>query len=68
MISESYSDYSSASNDHSCSMRNLAFAVARDARVVPDVLVPDVADAKLGPVVEDAHGTRRFHRIRVLIP
>lgn len=49
-------------------MRHLALAVARDARVIADVLVADVADAQLRAIVEDAHGARRLHGIGVLVP
>lgn len=65
---ESYGDNSSPSDDDSRGMRDLPLAVARDARVVSNVLVPDVADAKFGAVVEYANGARGLHRVRVLVP
>lgn len=49
-------------------MRHLALAIPRDAGVVADVLVPDVADAQLGAVVEDADRARGLHRVGVLVP
>lgn len=44
-IAQTHSDNSSTSDDNSRRVGDLSLAVARDARVVPDVFVPDVADA-----------------------
>jgi hypothetical protein len=63
-----YRDDSSAGDDDARGVGHLALAVARDARVVADVLVPDVADAQFGAVVEDAHGARRLHGVCIFIP
>ena len=67
-ISFTHSNNSSPSDDDARSMRHLPLAIARDARVIADVLVSDVADAQLGAVVEDADRARRFHWVRVLVP
>lgn len=63
-----HSNNGSSGDDNARSVRHLSFAIAGYARVVADVLVPDVADAQLGAVVEDSHSARRLHRIRVLVP
>lgn len=65
---ETHSDHSSPRNDDPCRVRDLALAVARDARVVPDVLVSNVADPQLCAVVKDAHSARRLYGVRVLVP
>lgn len=68
MCDVTYRDDSATGDDDARGVGDLALAVARDARVVADVFVPDVADAQLRAVVEDAHGARRLHGVRVLVP
>lgn len=63
-----YRDDGAARYNHPCRVGNLPLTIARDARVVADVLVPDVADAKLGAVVEYANSSRRLHWILILVP
>lgn len=63
-----YSDNSATGNDDACGVRHLPLAVARDARVVADVFVPDVADAQLRAVIKDAHCAWGLHGVFVLIP
>lgn len=66
--SGTHRDDGAAGDDDARGVRHLALAVARDARVVADVLVPDVADAQLGAVVEDAHRPGRLHGVRIFVP
>lgn len=54
-VGVTYSDDSATGNNDTCRVRHLSLAVARDARVVADVLVPDVADAQLRAVIKDTH-------------
>lgn len=52
-----YSDDSATGNDNACGVRHLPLAVARNARVVADILVSDVTDAQLRAVIKDTHCT-----------
>ena len=47
--------YQLTCNDHPGSVTDLSLAISGDARVVTDVLMPDVGDSQLCPVVEDAN-------------
>lgn len=47
---------------------DLALPVPCDARVIPDVLVPDHREPELGAVVEYPDWAQRLHRIRILVP
>lgn len=54
--------------DDASRVADLALAVAREARVIADVLGLDHRYPELGPVVHDPYGGRRLDRVCVLVP